>query len=47
MSRNPYHEGELLVQQRIGEVEEPLDPPDEGAVLICCAKPTIDVLVDV
>ena len=33
-----------------GEVDyvlEPLDPPDEGSVLICCAKPRTDVVVDV
>ncbi len=31
-----------------GEVEyvqEPLDPPDEGSVLICCSRPTSDVVV--
>ncbi|MDP6390337.1 MAG: MOSC domain-containing protein [Alphaproteobacteria bacterium] len=27
-------------------VEEPLDPPDDDAVLICCAKPTTDVVID-
>ena len=33
-----------------GEVEyvlEPLEPPDQGSVLICCSKPKIDVVVDV
>ena len=33
-----------------GEVDyvlEPLDPPDEGSVLICCANPRTDVVVDV
>ena len=33
-----------------GEVEyvlEPLDPPDPGSVLICCSKPTTDVVVRV
>ena len=32
-----------------GEVEytlEPLDPPDEGMVLICCSKPKTDLVVD-
>ena len=28
-------------------VEEPLDPPDEDAVLICCSKPKTDVVIDV
>ena len=27
-------------------VEEPLDPPDEDAVLICCSKPKTDVVID-
>jgi len=27
-------------------VEEPLDPPDPGSVLICCAKPKTDLVVD-
>lgn len=26
-------------------VEQPLDPPDEGSVLICCAKPTTSVVI--
>ncbi len=33
-----------------GEVEymlEPLEPPDEGSVLICCSKPKTNVVVDV
>ena len=33
-----------------GEVEyllEPLDPPDEGSVLICCSKPTSAVVIAV
>lgn len=33
-----------------GEVEyvlEPLDPPDEGSVLICCSKPKNNVVVDI
>jgi ferredoxin len=28
-------------------VEEPLDPPDQDAVLICCSKPKTDVVIDV
>jgi ferredoxin-NADP reductase/MOSC domain-containing protein YiiM len=28
-------------------VEEPLDPPDDGAVLICSAKPKTDVVIDI
>ncbi len=28
-------------------VEEPLDPPDDDAVLICCSKPKTDVVIDV
>ena len=27
-------------------VEEPLDPPDPGSVLICCSKPKTDLVVD-
>ena len=27
-------------------VEEPLDPPDPGSVLICCAKPKTDLVVN-
>ncbi len=27
-------------------VEEPLDPPDRGSVLICCSKPKTDLVVD-
>ena len=37
-----------MVEMEEGEVEyvlEPLDPPDEGSVLICVAKPTADVVV--
>ncbi len=33
-----------------GEVEyviEPLDPPDEGSVLICCSKPRNNIVVDI
>lgn len=33
-----------------GEVEyviEPLDPPEEGSVLICCARPRGDIAVDI
>jgi hypothetical protein len=33
-----------------GEVEyvlEPLDPPEEGSVLICCSKPKMNVVVEV
>ncbi len=33
-----------------GEVEyvtEPLDPPDDGSVLICCSKPRNNVVVDI
>ena len=33
-----------------GEVEyglEPLDPPEEGSVLICCARPLTDITVDI
>lgn len=32
-----------------GEVEymlEPLDPPEEGEILICCSRPTTDLVVD-
>ena len=32
-----------------GKVEyepEPLEPPEPGQVLICCAKPTTDVVID-
>jgi hypothetical protein len=28
-------------------VEEPLDPPDEGCVLICVAKPKNKVVIDI
>ena len=27
-------------------VEEPLDPPDDDAVLICCARPKSDIVID-
>jgi len=27
-------------------VEEPMDPPEEGAVLVCCSKPKTDVVLD-
>ncbi|MDH3703409.1 MAG: MOSC domain-containing protein [Alphaproteobacteria bacterium] len=27
-------------------VEEPLDPPDDDAVLICCARPKTDIVID-
>ncbi len=33
-----------------GEVEyviEPMDPPDEESVLICCSKPKTNVVVDI
>ncbi len=28
-------------------VEEPMDPPEEGSVLICCSRPKTDVILDV
>ncbi len=39
-----------MVEMEEGEVEyvlEPLDPPDEGSVLICCSQPKTNVVVDV
>ncbi len=36
-----------ISQGEVDYVLEPLDPPDEGSVLICCSKPRTDVVVAV
>lgn len=35
-----------LVSGAVGYEPEPLDPPEAGSVLICCSRPTGDVIVD-
>jgi ferredoxin-NADP reductase len=35
-----------IVGGEVEYVEEPLDPPDDDAVLICCSKPKTDVVID-
>ncbi len=35
-----------LLSGDISYSPEPLDPPDEGQVLICCATPTTDIVLD-
>jgi ferredoxin-NADP reductase/MOSC domain-containing protein YiiM len=35
-----------IFEGRIGYAPEPVDPPADGAVLICCASPTSDVDLD-
>jgi ferredoxin len=35
-----------IFEGRIGYAPEPVDPPADGAVLICCATPTSDVDLD-
>jgi len=36
-----------LVEGEIEYLEEPLDPPDAGCVLICCARPRTSVVIEV
>ncbi len=36
-----------LEEGEVDYVLEPLDPPDQGSVLICCSKPKTNVVVDV
>ena len=36
-----------IEQGEVEYVEEPLDPPDDDAVLICCSKPKTDVVIDI
>ncbi|NIV75325.1 MAG: MOSC domain-containing protein [Gammaproteobacteria bacterium] len=36
-----------LVEGEVEYVEEPLDPPDPGCVLICCSRPRSTLLIDV
>ena len=36
-----------LLEGQVAYVEEPLDQPEEGSVLICCSRPTTDIIVDV
>jgi ferredoxin len=35
-----------LIDGRVGYSPEPLDPPPEGVVLICCATPASDITLD-
>ncbi len=37
----------VLEQGEVEYVMEPLEPPDEGSVLICCSKPRTNVVVEV
>ena len=36
-----------LISGRVGYQPHPLDPPAEGNVLICCARPRGDVVIDI
>ena len=36
-----------LVEGEIEYLEEPLDEPDPGCVLICCARPKTSVVIEV
>lgn len=36
-----------LVEGEVEYIEEPLDPPDAGSVLICCSKPKSTVVIEV
>jgi ferredoxin-NADP reductase len=36
-----------LKEGEVDYVMEPLDPPEEGSILICCSKPKMNVAVDV
>ncbi len=36
-----------LVEGEIEYLEEPLDPPDPGHVLICCSKPKSRLVIEV
>ncbi len=36
-----------ITEGEVEYVEEPLDEPDEGSVLICCAKPKSDLVIEV
>ena len=36
-----------LVEGEIEYLEEPLDAPDPGCVLICCARPKTSVVIEV
>lgn len=36
-----------LVEGEVEYIEEPLDPPDTGCVLICCSKPRGNIVIEV
>jgi hypothetical protein len=36
-----------LISGSVTYQPDPLDPPAEGNVLICCARPQDDVLIDI
>jgi ferredoxin-NADP reductase len=36
-----------LVEGEVEYIEEPLDPPDAGGVLICCSRPKSNVVIEV
>ena len=36
-----------LIEGEIEYIEEPLSTPDQGQVLICCSRPTSNLVIDV
>ena len=36
-----------LIEGEIEYIEEPLATPDQGQVLICCSRPTSNLVIDV
>jgi len=36
-----------LIEGEVEYLEEPLDEPDDGHVLICCSRPKGDLVVEV
>ncbi len=45
--RGPGHCICRLLDGEVEYVQEPMDVPDPGCVLICCSKPKTRVVVDV
>ena len=35
-----------LVSGKVGYRPDPLEPPDEGSILICCSQPDNEVMLD-
>lgn len=35
-----------IIEGEVRYMDEPLDPPDDGEALICCAQPVGDIVLD-